>query len=135
MCARWAAIPGQREEHHYGQHGDTPACRRQRDGQLGEMDDLPHADLVGKCIKVMRGSQAAMNAKTAGLMCLYIQNSENATETREWFRSEFQRAFEHLLPRRLAAKCRQSASGSEAAARCAAAWALGTRLRPPESRS
>ena len=109
------------------------------------MDDLPHDDLVGKCIKVMRGSQAAMNAKTAGLMCLYIQNPENATETRECFRSVFER---------LGAATEGTQAFCPASSRrdymcCALPGIFGvrlcrslrrpliseTRLRPPESRS
>jgi len=56
---------------------------------LGEIDELSPADLVRRYIKVMRSSQAAMNAKMAGLMIAYIQNPENVTETREWYRSMF----------------------------------------------
>ncbi|MGE4372790.1 MAG: TetR/AcrR family transcriptional regulator [Xanthobacter sp.] len=63
----------------------------QFDELLGEMDDVPPADLVRKYIKVMRSSQAAMNAKMAGLMIAYIQNPENVPETREWYRSMFKR--------------------------------------------
>jgi len=63
----------------------------QFDELLGEMDELPPADLIRKYIKVMRSSQAAMNAKMAGLMIAYIQNPENVTETREWYRSMFKR--------------------------------------------
>ncbi len=63
----------------------------QFDELLGEMDDVPPVDLVRKYIKVMRSSQAAMNAKMAGLMIAYIQNPENVTETREWYRSMFKR--------------------------------------------
>ncbi|MGJ0451739.1 MAG: TetR/AcrR family transcriptional regulator [Methylocystis sp.] len=63
----------------------------QFDALLGDMDDVPPADLVRKYINVMRGSQAAMNAKMAGLMIAYIQNPENVSETREWYRSMFER--------------------------------------------
>ncbi|MCF8481391.1 MAG: TetR/AcrR family transcriptional regulator [Rhodospirillum sp.] len=63
----------------------------QFDELLGEMDGVPPADLVRNYIKAMRGSQAAMNAKMAGLMVAYIQNPENITETREWYRSMFKR--------------------------------------------
>jgi AcrR family transcriptional regulator len=63
----------------------------QFDALLGAMDDVPPADLVRKYIHVMRGSQAAMNAKMAGLMIAYIQNPENVSETREWYRSMFER--------------------------------------------
>jgi AcrR family transcriptional regulator len=63
----------------------------QFDKLLGEMDGLPPADLIRNYIKVMRSSQAAMNAKMAGLMIAYIQNPENVTETREWYRSMFRR--------------------------------------------
>jgi len=58
---------------------------------LGEIDELSPPDLVRRYIKVMRSSQAAMNAKMAGLMIAYIQNPENVTETREWYRSMFKR--------------------------------------------
>lgn len=63
----------------------------QFDALLGEIDQVSPADLVRKYIKVMRSSQAAMNAKMAGLMIAYIQNPENITETREWYRSIFER--------------------------------------------
>lgn len=61
------------------------------DALLGEMDSLAPADLVRKYIKVMRSSQAAMNAKMAGLMIAYIQNPQNVTETRQWYRAMFER--------------------------------------------
>lgn len=63
----------------------------QFDELFGEMDGVPPADLVRNYIKLMRRSQAAMNAKMAGLMIAYIQNPENITETREWYRSMFKR--------------------------------------------
>ncbi len=63
----------------------------QFDELLGDLDDLPPADLVRRYIRVMRGSQEAMNAKMAGLMIAYIQNPENVAETREWYRSMFKR--------------------------------------------
>ncbi len=63
----------------------------QFDELLGEIDGLPPADLVRKYIKVMRSSQAAMNAKMAGLMIAYIQNPQNVIETRQWYRSMFER--------------------------------------------
>lgn len=64
---------------------------RQFDALLGGMDDVEPAELVRNYIKVMRSSQAAMNAKMAGLMIAYIQNPENVTETREWYHSMFER--------------------------------------------
>ncbi|MBN9061769.1 MAG: TetR family transcriptional regulator [Rhizobiales bacterium 65-9] len=64
---------------------------RQFNELLGEMEDVSPADLVRKYIKVMRGSQAAMNAKMAGLMIAYIQNPQNVMETRQWYRSMFER--------------------------------------------
>lgn len=63
----------------------------QFDALLGEVDDVPPADLIGKYIQVMRDSQAAMNAKMAGLMIAYIQNPQNILETRQWYRSMFER--------------------------------------------
>lgn len=63
----------------------------QFDALLGDMDGASPADIVRKYIKVMRSSQAAMNAKMAGLMISYIQNPENVVETREWYRSMFER--------------------------------------------
>lgn len=63
----------------------------QFDELLGEMDGVPPADLVRNYIKVMRSSQAAMNAKMAGLMIAYIQNPQNVIETRQWYRSMFER--------------------------------------------
>lgn len=63
----------------------------QFDALLGEMDGIPPTDLVRKYIKVMRSSQAAMNAKMAGLMIAYIQNPQNVMETRQWYRSMFER--------------------------------------------
>lgn len=63
----------------------------QFDALLGEADDVSPADLVQKYIKVMRSSQAAMNAKMAGLMIAYIQNPQNVMETRQWYRSMFER--------------------------------------------
>lgn len=63
----------------------------QFDALLGEADDVSPADLVRKYIKVMRSSQAAMNAKMAGLMIAYIQNPQNVVETRQWYRSMFER--------------------------------------------
>ncbi|NJO53734.1 MAG: TetR/AcrR family transcriptional regulator [Bacteroidales bacterium] len=63
----------------------------QFDELLGEMDDVPPANLVRNYIKVMRSSQAAMNAKMAGLMIAYIQNPQNVVETRQWYRSMFER--------------------------------------------
>lgn len=64
---------------------------RQFDELLGEMDGVPPVDLIRKYIKVMRSSQAAMNAKMAGLMMAYIQNPQNVVETRQWYRSMFER--------------------------------------------
>lgn len=64
---------------------------RQFDALLGEIDEAPPADLIRKYIKVMRSSQAAMNAKMAGLMIAYIQNPQNIIETREWYRAMFRR--------------------------------------------
>ncbi|SON54551.1 transcriptional repressor BetI [Hartmannibacter diazotrophicus] len=64
---------------------------RQFDELLGEIDDVPPADLIRNYIKVMRSSHAAMNAKMAGLMIAYIQNRQNVIETREWYRSMFER--------------------------------------------
>ncbi|WP_244605744.1 TetR/AcrR family transcriptional regulator [Methylocella tundrae] len=63
----------------------------QFDELLGGMDGVPPADLVRNYIKVMRSSQAAMNAKMAGLMIAYIQNPQNVIETRQWYRSMFER--------------------------------------------
>jgi AcrR family transcriptional regulator len=63
----------------------------QFDALLGEADGVAPADLVRKYIKVMRSSQAAMNAKMAGLMIAYIQNPQNIMETRQWYRSMFKR--------------------------------------------
>lgn len=63
----------------------------QFDTLLGEMDGVPPAELIRKYIKVMRGSQAAMNAKMAGLMIAYIQSPQNLMETRQWYRSMFER--------------------------------------------
>ncbi len=65
--------------------------QRQFDTLMGGTDDLQPADLVKRYIAVMRGSQAVMNAKMAGLMIAYIQNPQNVTETREWYRSMFER--------------------------------------------
>ena len=64
---------------------------RQFDALLGEADDVSPTDLIRKYIKAMRSSQAAMNAKMAGLMIAYIQNPDNVGETREWYRSMFKR--------------------------------------------
>lgn len=64
---------------------------RQFDKLLGEIDAVPPADLIRRYMKVMRRSQAAMNAKMAGLMISYIQNPQNVLETREWYRSMFKR--------------------------------------------
>jgi AcrR family transcriptional regulator len=61
------------------------------DAMLGTTDDLSPTDFVRRYIQVMRSSQAAMNAKMAGLMIAYIQNPQNLRETREWYRSMFQR--------------------------------------------
>lgn len=61
------------------------------DEALGEMDGVSPADLVRRYIAVMRTSQAAMNAKMAGLMIAYIQNPQNVLETRQWYRSMFER--------------------------------------------
>ncbi|MEJ2411174.1 MAG: TetR/AcrR family transcriptional regulator [Novosphingobium sp.] len=63
----------------------------QFDDLLGEMDDVAPANLVRKYIMVMRNSQAAMNAKMAGLMVAYMQNPQNVMETRQWYRSMFER--------------------------------------------
>ena len=63
----------------------------QFDALLGEIDGVPPADLVRRYIAVMRTSQAAMNAKMAGLMIAYIQNPQNVLETRQWYRSMFER--------------------------------------------
>lgn len=62
----------------------------QFDELLGEAD-VPPTDLVRNYIKVMRSSQAAMNAKMAGLMIAYIQNPQNVIQTRQWYRSMFER--------------------------------------------
>lgn len=64
---------------------------RQFDALLGDVDDVPPVTLIRRYIKVMRSSQAAMNAKMAGLMIAYIQNPQNVIETREWYRSMFER--------------------------------------------
>ncbi|WP_316189591.1 TetR/AcrR family transcriptional regulator [Bradyrhizobium sp. SZCCHNS1054] len=61
------------------------------DELLGEMDGVSPADLVRRYIAVMRTSQATMNAKMAGLMIAYIQNPQNVLETRQWYRSMFNR--------------------------------------------
>ncbi|SIR43450.1 transcriptional regulator, TetR family [Rhizobium sp. RU20A] len=63
----------------------------QFDELLGDMDGVSPADLVRHYLKVMRSSQATMNAKMAGLMIAYIQNPQNITETRQWYRSMFER--------------------------------------------
>ena len=63
----------------------------QFDEMLGAIDDLSPSDLVRKYIEVMRTSQAAMNAKMAGLMIAYIQNPQHLEETRDWYRSMFER--------------------------------------------
>lgn len=63
----------------------------QFDEMLGTTDDVSPGDLVRRYIQVMRSSQAAMNAKMAGLMIAYIQNPQNLRETREWYRSMFER--------------------------------------------
>lgn len=63
----------------------------QFDALLGDMDEVPPADLVRKYIAVMRGSQAAMNAKMAGLVTAYVQNPQNVMEVRQWYRSMFER--------------------------------------------
>lgn len=63
----------------------------QFDALLGEMDGVPPADLIRNYIEVMRSSHAAMNAKMAGLMIAYIQNPQNVIETRQWYRSMFER--------------------------------------------
>ncbi|MBD0413925.1 TetR/AcrR family transcriptional regulator [Oryzicola mucosus] len=64
---------------------------RQFDALLGEIDSVPPADLIRNYIKVMRSSQAALNAKMAGLMIAYIQNPQNVAETRQWYRAMFER--------------------------------------------
>lgn len=61
------------------------------DEMLGAMDGASPADLVRRYIRVMRSSQEAMNAKMAGLMIAYIQNPQNLEETRQWYRSMFER--------------------------------------------
>lgn len=63
----------------------------QFDRLLGDMDDIPPDELVRRYIKVMRTSQAAINARMAGLMIAYIQNPQNVIETRQWYRSMFER--------------------------------------------
>ena len=63
----------------------------QFDALLGDMDGVPPADLIRHYIEVMRSSHAAMNAKMAGLMIAYIQNPQNVIETRQWYRSMFER--------------------------------------------
>lgn len=61
------------------------------DRMLDEAADTAPADLVRRYIAVMRTSQAAMNAKMAGLMIAYIQNPQNLVETRAWYRRMFER--------------------------------------------
>lgn len=63
----------------------------QFDALLGDIDGVSPVELVRNYIKVMRSSQATMNAKMAGLMIAYIQNPQNITETRQWYRSMFER--------------------------------------------
>jgi len=63
----------------------------QFDERLGAIDDLSPSTLVRKYIEVMRTSQAAMNAKMAGVMIAYIQNPQHLEETRDWYRSMFER--------------------------------------------
>ncbi|OCW56809.1 TetR/AcrR family transcriptional regulator [Hoeflea olei] len=58
---------------------------------LGDLDEVPPADLVRKYLAVMRHSHVAMNAKMAGLMIGYIQNPQNIEDTRQWYRSMFER--------------------------------------------
>lgn len=48
-------------------------------------------DFVRSYIAAMRNSQQAMNAKIAGLMISYLENPENLKETRDWYRSIFER--------------------------------------------
>ena len=64
---------------------------QQFDALLGDLDDVAPADLVRRYLAVMRSSHAAMDAKMAGLMIAYIQNPQNITETRQWYRSMFER--------------------------------------------
>ena len=63
----------------------------QFDERLGALDGLSPSDLVREYIEVMRTSQAAMNAKMAGLMIAYIQNPQHLEETRDWYRCMFER--------------------------------------------
>lgn len=63
----------------------------QFDTMMGDMDGVAPVDLVRNYLKVMRSSQATMNAKMAGLMIAYIQNPQNITETRQWYRAMFER--------------------------------------------
>lgn len=48
-------------------------------------------ELIHRYIKAMRSSQQAMDAKMAGLMAGYFQNSDNLGETRRWYRQMFER--------------------------------------------
>ncbi|WP_062118309.1 TetR/AcrR family transcriptional regulator [Aureimonas sp. AU40] len=49
------------------------------------------AEFVSRYIAALRSSQNAMDAKMAGLMIAYIQNPENLSQTRAWYRSIFDR--------------------------------------------
>lgn len=64
---------------------------RQFDALFGDTDGVAPTGLLRKYTKVMRGSQAALNAKMAGLMIAYLQNPQNGAKIRQWHRSMVER--------------------------------------------
>lgn len=63
----------------------------QFDAQLELDRPTSPIDFVRRYIATLRSAQSAVDAKMAGLMIAYIQNPENQRETRDWYRSIFDR--------------------------------------------
>lgn len=59
-------------------------------------------ELVDRYIKAIRVSHQATDAKMAGLLLIYLQNTENMDETRQWYRAILARLDGDTAPARAA---------------------------------
>jgi AcrR family transcriptional regulator len=59
-------------------------------------------ELVDRYIKAMRVSHQATDAKMAGLLLIYLQNTENLEEARRWYRTILARLDGNTAPARAA---------------------------------
>lgn len=63
----------------------------QFDAQLELDRPTPPIEFVRRYIATLRSAHSAVDAKMAGLMIAYMQNPQNQRETRDWYRSIFDR--------------------------------------------